>query len=74
MVKILDFCFAFKATTSTLLVNFFFVFFFFQILFNLARTFALHHEKSFVPALFRVSIDRLFDDLQSGKRNYCFGK
>ena len=36
--------------------------------------FAAHHEKSFVPASFKVSIDQLFDNLESGKRNYCFGK
>ena len=45
-----------------------------HILFNLARMFAAHHEKSFVPAFFKVSIDQLFDNLESGKRNYCFGK
>ena len=45
-----------------------------QILFNLAQLFALHHEKSFVPAFFKVSIDHLFDNLESGKRNYCFQK
>ena len=43
-------------------------------LFNLARMFAAHHEKRFVPAFFKVSIDQLFDNLESGKRNYCFGK
>ena len=45
-----------------------------HILFNLARMFAAHHEKSFVPAFFKVSIDQLFHNLESGKRNYCFGK
>ena len=35
--------------------------------------FAAHHEKSFVP-FFKVSIDHLFDDLELGKRNYCFEK
>ena len=45
-----------------------------QILFNLARLFATHHEKSFVPAFFTVSIDHLFDNLECEKRNYCFGK
>ena len=34
--------------------------------------FAAHHEKSFVPALFKVSVDHLFDKRASGKRNYCF--
>ena len=45
-----------------------------QILFHVARTFAVHHEKTFVPAFFKVSIDHLFDILESEKRNYCFGK
>ena len=31
--------------------------------------FAAHHEKSFVPAFFKVSVDHLFDNLESGKRN-----
>ena len=44
-----------------------------QILFNLNRTFAAHHERSFVPVFLKVSIDHLFDSL-SRKRNYCFGK
>ena len=35
--------------------------------------FATPHEKSFVSAFFMVSIDDLFDNLESGKRNYCFG-
>ena len=48
-----------------------------QILLNLAHTstFAAHHEKSFVPAFFKVSVDHLFDNLESGKRNNkLFGK
>ena len=36
--------------------------------------FAAHHEKSFVPAIFKFSNNHLFDNLESGKRNYCFGK
>ena len=35
---------------------------------------AVHSEKGSVHAVFEVSIDHLFDDLESGKRNYCFGK
>ena len=31
-------------------------------------------KKSFVPAFFKVSIDHLFDNLESGKRNHYFGK
>ena len=33
------------------------------------------NEKSFVQAVFlKVCFDHLFDNLESGKRNYCFGK
>ena len=45
-----------------------------QILFNFASMFVAHHGKSFVPAFFKVSIDDLFDNFESGKRNSCFGK
>ena len=45
-----------------------------QISFNLARAFAMHRKESFVPALLKVYIDNLFVNLESGKRNYCFGK
>ena len=45
-----------------------------QILFNLACSFVAHHEKSFVPSFFFISIDQLFDNLESVKRRYCFGK
>ena len=49
-----------------------------QILFNLALMFAVHCEKNFVPAFFKkkwkVCLDHLFDNLESGKINYCFGK
>jgi len=45
-----------------------------QILFNLALTFAAHLEKDFVPSFPKVCIDHLFDNLESGKRKYCFGK
>ena len=38
------------------------------------RVFAVHREKSFVPAFFKICIDHLFDNFESGKRNYCFGK
>ena len=30
--------------------------------------------KSFVPAFFEVPINHLFDNLESGNRNYSFGK
>ena len=36
--------------------------------------FALCCEKSFVPACFKVSIDHLFDNPESGKRNHSFEK
>ena len=46
-----------------------------QILFNLVRTFAVHRKKRFVPAFLRsILITYYFDNLESGKRNYCFGK
>ena len=38
------------------------------------RAFAVHREKSFVPAFVKICIDYLFDNLESGKRNNCFGK
>ena len=47
-----------------------------QILFSLACIlFAVHHGKSFVPAFFLkvwLSIDHLFDNFESWKRNYCY--
>ena len=39
-----------------------------QISFNLARAFAVHRKESFVPALLKVYIDNLFDNLESGKK------
>ena len=33
---------------------------------------AKHHEKSFVPAFFKVSIDHLFDNPESGKKESLF--
>ena len=78
--KSLFLIFFFKATTSVILQQVLYESYFFcfdQILLNLARTstFAAHHEKSFVPAFFKVSIDHLFDNLESGKRNNkLFGK
>ena len=44
------------------------------MLFNLAHTFAAHHEKSPVPVIFKVSFDHLFDNLESGEINSYFGK
>ena len=37
------------------------------------HTFA-EYEKGFVPGFFKVSINHLFDNLESGKRDYCLGK
>ena len=34
----------------------------------------VHHEKSLVPGFFKVSVDHLSGNLESGKVNYCFGK
>ena len=45
-----------------------------QITINLACMFAAHHEKSVVPASFKVPIDHVFDYIESGKRKYRFGK
>ena len=45
-----------------------------QILFNLAGRYSVCQEKSFVPALMKVSIDHLLDNLELGKINYCFRK
>ena len=37
--------------------------------------FAEHQEKALiVPAFLQVSFDHLFDNLESGKINSCFGK
>ena len=51
------------------------IFRFGQIVFTLARTFAVHREKSVVSVfLGSVLITYLPDNLESEKRNYCFGK
>ena len=44
------------------------------MLFNLAHTFAVHHEKSSVPVIFNDSFDHLFDNLESGKKKFMFWK
>ena len=64
------FLFVFFKATSALQVNFFV----FIKSYSIRAYFAAHHGKSFVPAFFKVSIDHLFNKLESGKRNYCFGK
>ena len=51
-----------------MLYVFFSFFRFGQTLFNLAHMSTVHHEKG------SVHIDHLFDGLESGKRNYWFGK
>ena len=69
MVKSLFFFFFFSKLQKVLYGRHFFCFD--QILLNLAHTstFAAHHEKSFVPPSFKVSVDHLFDNIESGKRN-----
>ena len=59
----------FKAATSALEVNFCFSFWS-----NLARLFAAYLKKAFFFFVFKVSTDHLFDNLESEKRNNCFGK
>ena len=71
MVQILEFFF-FKATTSAI-----HEFFFFVLVESYSTSPVRLHclmKKSFVPAFFKVSINHLFDNLESGKRNYSFGK
>ena len=34
----------------------------------------VRHEKSLVPGFFKVSVDHLSGNLESGKVNYCLGK
>ena len=68
-VKSLDFL---KAT-SALWVKF--CFRFGHILINLVHTFAAHHKEALFLRLLRsLLITYLITDLESGKRNYCFGK
>ena len=46
-----------------------------QILFNLSPVgIQCVKKKSFVPALMKVSIDHLLDNLELGEINYCFRK
>ena len=47
------------------------LFCFCQILFNLTLTFCV---KKLCSCIFKVCIDHLFDNRESGKINYCFGK
>ena len=69
MVKGLDFFF--KATTSSLIVKFFFV---------LLRSYSMspvclaHHEQSFVPTFFLRSLLIMYLITLSLEMNYCFGK
>ena len=66
MVKCLEFFF--QSYSECYISGIFFRFG--QILLNLACTFAAHHEKSFITQSFKISIDHLFDNLESGKRKY----
>ena len=70
MVKNLEVCLL-KKKTSALEVKFFP---FGEIFFNLTLKFGMHHKKSSVFVLFKVSIGHLYDNLESGKRGYCFRK
>ena len=72
-----SFLFCFQSYNKYFISEFFFPFFFFFFFKSYSISpVRLHYilKQSFVPAFFKVSIDRLFDELQSGKRNYCFGK
>lgn len=60
-----------KKKTSALEVKFFP---FGEIFFNFTLKFGTHHKKSSVFVLFKVSIGHLYDNLESGKRGYCFRK
>ena len=55
-----------------------FTFFFFSFLSNLIQSrphvCSAARKKALFLASFKVSTDHLFDNLESGKRNYCFGK
>ena len=44
-----------------------------MIFFPFGKIFVAPHKKN-LPAFFKVYIDHLFDNLESGIRNYCFGK
>ena len=71
MVKGLEFfLFFFFKAASALQLNFFV----FIKSYSIRAYFAAHHEKSFVPAFLMVSIDHLFLNLESAKRNNCFRK
>ena len=58
----------FKATTSASEVKFF------SCWSNLILSRLHVMEKAFFLHLFKVPVDHLFYNLESGKRNYCFGK
>ena len=48
-----------------------------EIFFVFVKSYSILHgcqRKSFIPVFFKVSIDHLFDNLESEKVNYCFGK
>ena len=58
MEKVLSCCFFFSKLQEVFYKGT--CFRFGQILFNLARMFAVHHKKSFVSAFFKVTVDHLF--------------
>ena len=47
---------------------------FFSFWSNLIQSCMDVREKALFLCFFKVSIDHLFDNLESGKVNYCFGK
>ena len=68
MVKSLEFFF-FKATTSRLCMFYYSLFWS-----NLIQFYPYMCRAPRKKALFLRRVDHLFDNLESGKRNYCFGK
>ena len=60
MEKVLSCCFFFVVSKLQEVLYKGTCFRFGQILFNLARMFAVHHKKSFVCAFFKVTVDHLF--------------
>ena len=61
MVKSVDFFFQ--------IYNCFTCEFFFVLVKSCTFIFAAHHKERYVPRSFKVAIDQLFDNLESGKKN-----
>ena len=73
VIKSLEFFF-FKSTTNASWVNFFFVFFFFFKSYSTSSVCLQRTTKKTLFLRFKSSVEHLFDNLESGERNYCFGK